>query len=394
MLVGNVTPVRTATLARGAIDPAEGGAARGAVDGRAPSSSRAVEDAFERQRSMPAPLPVAARGAPVGGLPPGPWSFSSKAATGAAATSTSPPDGPALARALSDAITRCVRARPATDDALLVDKLSSFVFTDTARDFIAAVRRGESPQLTELPTNTGSLDPADTRKPRQFHMLTLNGRTSWGGMACFHGDIFPEGFYRTRASISRAPLGLEKDRYIGADSSKLFEQPYFRWESGEFRFCPGDQQDNANLRIIEHLVAEQGEKVSLWRGTSDCYDTPAELRVVGDDGRYAAGGMSGFGDEFASVMTTPDRSAAENWAHPTLLRFEFTGAELKDLARQGLLYAGIEFSYVEMAFLYDRDPAGARGRSSVDRMTVAGRVEAPDANHAVAPRAAVDNPDR
>jgi hypothetical protein len=67
-------------------------------------------------------------------------------------------------------------------------------------------------------------------------------------------------------------------------------------------------------------------------------------------------------------MTTPDRAAAEGWAHPALLRFSFSADELKTLAQQGLLYAGIEYSYLEIALLYDRDPRSTRGHASLQRL--------------------------
>jgi hypothetical protein len=358
-------------------------------------SKPSAPDTFERGCRNTSGPPVAGNGATAAGRPLGSWSFAAPNATttkAVEAVAVDPPSGPALARALSEAVTRCVRSRPPADDALLVDKLASFVFSDTAGDFVAAVRRGEEPQLSEVPTNTGSLAPAATAAPRHFYMLTLSGNRSYGGMASLRGDIFPEGFYRTRAAFDggTTPAALRKQFYVGADAGKLFEQPYFRWEGGRYEFRPGDGEDNANVRIVEHLATGDGGKVSLWRGTQESYDTPAELRVIGDDGRYRAGAMSGFGDEFSSVMTTPDRAAAEKWAHPTLVRFDFSVDELKQLARDRLLYAGIEFSYVEVALLYDRDPQSLRGRSSVDRMTVVGNVAAAPSP---ASRPVVENPD-
>jgi hypothetical protein len=359
-------------------------------------------DTFERGGRNTSAPPVAGNGATAGGRPLGPWSFAAPTATTTStknieAVAVDPPSGPALGRALAEAVARCVRSRPPSDDAFLVDKLASFVFSDTARDFVAAVRRGEEPELTEVPTNVGSLAPADTASPHQFYMVTLSGKRSYGGMASWRGDIFPEGFYRTRATGDggTTPAAMQKEFYVGANASKLFEQPYFRWEDGRYEFRPGDGDDNANVRIVEHLAGGHGAKVSLWRGTQEAYDTPAELRVVGDDGRYGVGSMSAFGDDFGSVLTTPDRGAAEGWANPTLVRFDFSVEELKQLARDRLLYAGIEFSYVEVALLYDRDPRSPRGHDSVDRMTVVGNVTRPDtqADTPPAPRSIVDNPD-
>ncbi len=277
--------------------------------------------------------------------------------------------GDQLVRALSKAVTRCIRARPTTDDNNIADKLASFVFSDAAREFVAAVRRGEEPVLSELsPAALEEGLSGDPTRPAYVHMLSMNGRTTWGGMALFHNDVFPEGFYRSRASSSLAPQALQKREYTGADVALLFEQPYFRWTGQDFAFCLGDKNDNANLRLVEHLVAQSGPQVALWRGTHTAYDSVEEILVAGDDGRYRAGTMSGFGDDFASVMTTPDRAAAEGWAHPALLRFSFSADELKTLAQQGLLYAGIEYSYLEIALLYDRDPRSTRGHASLQRL--------------------------
>ena len=196
----------------------------------------------------------------------------------------------------------------------------------------------------------------------------MNGRTAWGGMALFRNDVFPEGFYRTRASSSVAPHSLDKAQYSGKDFALLFEQPYFRWNGQSHDFHLGDKDDNANTRLIDHLIAQSGPQVDLWRGTQAAYDSVDVILTVGDDGRYRAGAMSTFGDDFGSVMTTPDRTAAEGWASPALLRFSFAADELKAMAREGLLYAGIEYEYLEIALLYDRDPSKARGQDSLRRL--------------------------
>jgi hypothetical protein len=291
--------------------------------------------------------------------------------TTTAAATVAPPQlsGAQWVRSLSDAVVCCIRARPPSDDAQIADKLASFVFTDTAREFVAAVRRGEHPLLSEV--SPAALErglTGEASRPAFMHMLSMNGRTAWGGMALFRNDVFPEGFYRTRASSSVAPHSLEKAQYSGKDFALLFEQPYFRWNGQSHDFHLGDKDDNANLRLIEHLIAQNGPQVELWRGTQLAYDSVDEILTVGDDGRYRAGAMSTFGDDFGSLMTTPDRTAAEGWASPALLRFSFTADELKHMAREGLLYAGIEYEYLEIAVLYDRDPSKARGQDSVRRL--------------------------
>ncbi|MFZ9887663.1 MAG: hypothetical protein ACO3JL_09175 [Myxococcota bacterium] len=342
-------------------------------------------DAFEARPGQASANAAAAPSPTPRGLPLGAWSFPADCAVAPLAATAEAPDGDALVRSLSDAVARCIASRPASDDALLADKLASFVFTDTARDFVAAVRRGERPLLSEI-----NADPlaeafaANGEKPVHAHMLTMNGRSSWGGVAVFCKELFPEGFYRTRALGNVAPGMLSKDSYQGEKSSLLFEQPYFRWQGDQFAFVLGDKDDNAALRLVDHLSAGREGSVTLWRGTSEAYDTPQELLTPGDGGLYAAGAMSGFGDGTASVMTTPDRKAAERWAHPTLVRFDFTAHELRQLVREGLLYAGIEYDYLELALLYDRDPESARGKGSVERMQVVETGSAPQKMQAAA----------
>jgi hypothetical protein len=289
--------------------------------------------------------------------------------TAAAIVAPPPLSGAQWLRSLSDAVVSCIRARPPSDDAQIADKLASFVFTDTARDFVAAVRRGEHPLLSEV--SPAALErglTGEASRPSFVHMLSMNGRTAWGGMALLRNDVFPEGFYRTRASSSVAPHSLDKAQYSGKDFALLFEQPYFRWNGQSHDFHLGDKDDNANTRLIDHLVAQSGPQVDLWRGTQAAYDSVDEILTVGDDGRYRAGAMSTFGDDFGSVMTTPDRTAAEGWASPVLLRFSFAADELKAMAREGLLYAGIEYEYLEIALLYDRDPSKTRGQDSLRRL--------------------------
>ena len=47
------------------------------------------------------------------------------------------------------------------------------------------------------------------------------------------------------------------------------------------------------------------------------------------------------------------------------------------MAREDLLYAGIESDYLEIALLYDRDPSNARGQDSLRRLpSVASSISA------------------
>lgn len=217
--------------------------------------------------------------------------------------------GGAMVRALSAAVARCSRARPASDDALIADQLASFVFTNTARDFADAVRRGEEPLPDEPSSTSLQHGRAQQQRPVHVHMLSLDGRTSWGGMALSRDDIGPE-------------------------------------------------------------------------TTCDSVD---ELLEHGDDGPVRAGAMSTFGDDFASVMTTPDRKAAESWANPTPLRFSFAGDEVRKLARDGLLYASVEFSSLDLALLYDRDPRSARGHGSLQRLQVVSPSSSPSSSPPASP---------
>lgn len=339
--------------------------ARDVFAGRAPQASRGAAEA-----RTPA-APSSGAGAERPGLPLGPWSFrAANTDADAAVRSTDPAVvGAALARQLGEAVATCVRNAPPSTDATIVDKLSSFVFTDEAEAFVAAVRRGEEPPALELPAQgLGEAFLGDPSKPKFFSMVTMNGRSSSGGMVHFRGDIFPEGFFRERTLSERAPVGCQKVQYVGARAPLLFEQPYFAREGEGYVFKLGDKQDNATRRLVDHLVADAQGPIELWRGTSPAFDTAAEVLAVQDDGKIGAGSMSAFGEDFGSLMTTPNRSTAEGWAREAVVRLSFSADELNDLVEQGLLYAGIEYDYIEMALLYARDPKDARGHNSIARM--------------------------
>jgi hypothetical protein len=347
-----------------------------AVAAIAPPAARAVEgDAFVGTGGRSSVAPSGGRPAPVGtsaprGLPLGPWAFPAPAVAATAAAAADPATlGATLAHQLGEAAATCIRNAPPAMDPLLVDKLSSFLFTDDAAAFVAAVRRGDDPPPLDLPAaGLGKAFLGDPSTPAFFFMVTLNGRTSSGGMAMFEQDIFPEGFFRERTLASMAPVGCQKIQYHGERAKLLLEQPYFAREGDGYVFKLGDVDDNATLRLVSHLAARVDGSIDLWRGTRPEFDSAAEVLAVQADGRVGRGAMSGFGDGFGSLMTTPDRRAAEGWANPSLVRLSFRADELTDLAKAGLLHAGIEHGYVEMALLYARDPADPRGHDSVARM--------------------------
>ncbi len=189
---------------------------------------------------------------------------------------------------------------------------------------------------------------ASLTKPVMLYGLTGNGKTYFGGMALYKGDIFVEGFYRNR--ISGVGEALYPRRKYSAREI-LTRQPWFEWTGKTKTFTTHTQ--GAALRLIRHLSVKQGPDayVTLHRGTNEQYA----------DAQTALSGINTFAfDSYGGVFTTPDYHAAKNWASPVVLSSRIPMRELADAASQNdpafdnmpSLYIGIEYTYVEAAFLY------------------------------------------
>lgn len=246
-----------------------------------------------------------------------------------------------------------------TAEADLIDELASLIDTASAREIVQAVRAGRQIRFEDYLLDgcqfqdAWAANDANPSRPNYFYQLSA-GRMSHGGLVMFRHDIFPEGFYRTRAGDTTGLPAIFARRGF-TQRGQFFTQPYLKWENGTYVYHHATQQDNASARLID-LVLNGGQNLALYRGTSLAYDTKEELLRVGANGRIGCGAMSRFGSDFCSLMTTPDKEAAKGWASPRVISLAFTAAEAKSLVQQQLLYAGIEYDYLEIAPMFSNVP--------------------------------------
>jgi hypothetical protein len=185
-------------------------------------------------------------------------------------------------------------------------------------------------------------------KPSHFYWLTGNGRSSFGGMALYKGDIFAEGFYRNRSSGVEGGLFARKKYDL---EELMSQQPWFEWNPQAKKFTP--RLGSPGTRLVSHISIEQGANaLTLYRGTNVKYaEKPAALATMNS---FA------FGNKFGGIFSTPSYDAAKGWSNPVVLTSRINPKNLiesfapakADINRQGQVYTGVEFGYVEIAFLY------------------------------------------
>lgn len=185
-------------------------------------------------------------------------------------------------------------------------------------------------------------------KPSHFYWLTGNGRTSFGGMALYKGDIYAEGFYRNRQSGVDGSLFTRKK--YGLDEL-MNKQPWFEWSPQTKKFTP--RLGSPGARLVSHIAADQGtDAVTLYRGTNVKFAD--KLTALATLNSFA------FGNNFGGIFSTPSYDAAKGWANPVVLKSRLSPKSLSDAMaaqkpnspKSPLVYAGVEFGYVEVAFLY------------------------------------------
>ncbi|MEN9529585.1 MAG: hypothetical protein RI932_1458 [Pseudomonadota bacterium] len=185
-------------------------------------------------------------------------------------------------------------------------------------------------------------------EPSHFYWLTGNGRTSFGGMALYKGDVFAEGFYRNRASGVEGSL-FERKKY---ELEELMnKQPWFEWNAQTKKFSP--RLGSPGARLVAHISADQGmNAVTLHRGTNVKYSD--KMSALGTLNSFL------FGKNLGGIFSTPDYDAAKGWSNPVVLSsrinpktlLEALTPQKADSNKTATVYAGVEFDYVEVAFLY------------------------------------------
>lgn len=185
-------------------------------------------------------------------------------------------------------------------------------------------------------------------KPAHFHWLTGNGRTSAGGMAIYKGDVFAEGFYRNRS------VGVDGSLYPRKRFSQeelLGRQPWFEWSSQSKKFAA--RLGTPAARLMAHISSEQGlNAFTLYRGTNAKYA----------DKRAALATLNSFlfSSDTGGIFSTPSHEKAKGWANPVVLTSRINpnillnvfAQQKSDNQKSAAAYVGIEFDYVEFAFLY------------------------------------------
>lgn len=210
------------------------------------------------------------------------------------------------------------------------------------------------------------------KKPSHFYWLTGNGRTSFGGMALYRGDVFAEGFYRNRSSGVDGSLFARK-KY--GKEELLERQPWFEWSAQSKQFIP--KLESPAPRIFSHLIQNQNsEQLTLYRGTNTKF---ADKRTA-----LATLNTFMFGTDFGGLFTTPSRSAAKGWASPVLLTTRISPKSLiAPSEKSSPVYVGVEFGYVEIAFLYKAgDTSNLLFDNLIDTCIVREKAQANDLNFA------------
>jgi hypothetical protein len=184
-------------------------------------------------------------------------------------------------------------------------------------------------------------------KPSHFYWLTGNGRTSYGGMAIYKGDVFAEGFYRNRSTGVVGPFS--RKRY--SQEELLDRQPWFEWSAQSKKFAA--RIGSPATRLMTHISSEQGSNAfTLYRGTNSKYsDKVAALATLNS---------FLFSSNTGGIFSTPSYEKAKGWANPVVLTSRINPKILLDAFAQqksdnqktAAAYVGIEFDYVEFAFLY------------------------------------------
>jgi hypothetical protein len=154
-----------------------------------------------------------------------------------------------------------------------------------------------------------------------------------GGIVVFGGNVFPEGYFRSRASF--LPL-----------KSLMTEAPWFEWNDKSKSYTP--KKSGAPEQILKTMFEFRGQHstLTLYRGTS----IADELAPTLDRDPYRSGTS-----EYQQVMhfSSPSVNTALVWARPAVWSSEIPRKELLDAVRMSepVVYVGFEYGYPEIAFL-------------------------------------------
>lgn len=282
------------------------------------------------------------------------------------------PDAPYDAAGFKAALDKALKS-----GALDAEALGDFFFKDDIPAMLAGTFNVDGLYIDDCDL-TAAINKS-MEQPDYFYIVSGGGNSAYGGMALYRGDIFAEGFYRNRKAGVEAGLAARR-KY--SNKEMMARQPWFEWDPAAKAFKP--RAGGASQRIARHAAAGQGsdDYLRLYRGTTEKYayaeNALASMNVFAFDG-------------FGAIFTTPDYRAATTWAGPVVLSSRLPLASLAaatgqaDPAIGGIprLYVGIEYDYVEAAFVYK---AGEKSNLFFDnlqwRCRVEGKGDAPSVTEA------------
>lgn len=249
-----------------------------------------------------------------------------------------PYDAKTLSKALAEGLNAASKAGWKEEDFkdLLIDS-----------DALSA-SKGQLQPLYFDPCYTHAEINMSSRKPVVVQPLNAGGRMTFGGITLFKGHVFAEGFYRNRREGITSPSLFARSKYDVA--SLMTRQPFLAWDAKQKKFIPAMGKAPAVLADI--LMSQTGDPtLNLYRGTNVKYAQPKNALATLNNFPFGP---------FGSLFTTNRYDAALNWSNPIVLkstlnkRAFFDAATKADPAFGGVpsVYLGIEFDYVEIAFLY------------------------------------------
>lgn len=200
---------------------------------------------------------------------------------------------------------------------------------------VSALRRGSESDFWESFQMNVPLQWGLERSAVSPVHLTRSGPSGIprGGLVVFKGDVFPEGYYRSRASF----LSLK---------SLMSEAPWFEWNETTRKYTPKKSGSSEQILSSMFQLRGSGSTFTLYRGSGveDVIAPPLSRDP------YRSGES-----EYQQVMyfSSPSLNTALVWSRPAVWSAEIPRQELLDAVRltEPVVYVGFEYAYPEIAFL-------------------------------------------
>ncbi|MEN9808822.1 MAG: hypothetical protein RLZZ488_389 [Pseudomonadota bacterium] len=252
------------------------------------------------------------------------------------------------------------------------ENLRDFLFADE----VEAALKGQLEISIDDCALTRTINESLT-KPSYFYWLSGNGRTTEGGMTLYKGTVYAEGFYRCRAAGVTSAIFPRRAYNL---KELMTQQPWLEWnkETRSFNARVGSPV----ARIVQAIQEDQGNNsITLHRGTNTVYSAKEKALATANSFR--------FGD-FGGIFTTPSYEAAKGWANPVVLSAKIDPGDFIKAATTAnpdkgdvpSIYVGIEYSYPEIAFLYEAGDSSNLFFNSIRAKCVTEKAQGADKNFA------------